>query len=174
MRQPTLGNPAPTRAPSQTADTGSGSLAVPEISDRARRIRFRLLRRRLDSQIAAEAAPPGTVDIRRRCAELTARGSRLCLAGSLVTILDAADERRSDPASALVLDHEAVLRGRDQLEELIDRLRSSETVSARGVALVRLLVRDSRGPLYHHQDDRALHDALAEIARALSRRQSFS
>jgi hypothetical protein len=69
--------------------------------------------------------------------------------------------------SALILDDQAVLRERDQIEAVIDRLRSSETVSARGVALVRLLVRDSRGPLYDHQDDKTLHEALATIARAL-------
>jgi hypothetical protein len=68
----------------------------------------------------------------------------------------------------LILDHEAVLREREQIEELIERLRSTETVSARGVALMRLLVRESRGPLYHHRDDRTLHNALAEIAEALS------
>jgi hypothetical protein len=82
--------------------------------------------------------------------------------------LDAAEERRCDPASALILDHETVLRERDQFEELIDRLRSSETVSARGVALVGRLVHDSRGPLYRRQDETTLHNALAEIARALS------
>jgi hypothetical protein len=167
MLQPTLGNREETRPPSETTDTGSGSSAATETPDRNRRVRFRLLRKRLDGQIAAEAPPLDSVEIRRRCAELTARGSRLCLAGALVSILDAADERRGDPASALILDHEAVLRERDQIEELIDQLRSRQTVSARGVALVRLLIRDSRGPLYHHRDDKTLRDALAKIARAL-------
>jgi hypothetical protein len=68
------------------------------------------LRGRLDDQIAAEAAPPDSADIRRRCAELTARGSRLCLAGALHNILDAAEERRRDPASALILDQEESVR----------------------------------------------------------------
>lgn len=135
--------------------------------DRTRHIRFTLLRRRLDGQIAGEAPPPDSVDIRRRCAELTARGSRLCLAEALVNILDAADERQADPVSALILDDQAVSRERDQIEAVIDRLRSGESASARGVALVRLLVHDSRGPLYHHHDDKTLHEALAKIARAL-------
>jgi hypothetical protein len=138
-----------------------------------RRLRFRLSRRHLDDQIAGEAPPPDSVDIRRRCAELTGRDSRLCLASALDNILDAAEERWRDPASALILDHEAVLRDRGQIEELIDRLRSSESVSARGVALVRLLVRDSRGPLYRHRGDKALQDALAEITRALSCSRAF-
>ena len=60
-----------------------------------------------------------------------------------------------------------MLRERDQIEALIDRLRGSEIVSARGVALVRVLVHDSRGPFYQHRDDRALHDFLAKIAEAL-------
>jgi hypothetical protein len=126
-----------------------------------------LLRRRLDRQIAAEAAPADSAEIRRRCAELTARGSRLSLAAALVSILGAADERRADRASVLILDDEAVLGERDQIVQLIVRLRSGETVRARGVALVRLLIRDSRGPLYHHQDGQTLHDALATIAHAL-------
>jgi len=164
--QPTLGT-ARTSHRRATPDTGSGSPTATEMHDRTRRIRFTLLRRRLDGQIAAEAPLPDSVDIRRRCAELTARGSRLALAVALVNILDAADERRTNPASALILDHEAVLRERDQIEELIGRLRGGEAVSPRGVALVRLLVRDSRGPLYHHRNDNTLHDALAKIARAL-------
>jgi hypothetical protein len=164
--QPTLGT-ARTSHRRATADTGSGSSGATHMHDRTPRIRFTLLRRRLDGQIAAESPPPDSVDIRRRCAELTARGSRLSLAVALVNILDAADERRADPASPLILDHEAVLRERDQIEELIGRLRGSETVTPRGVALARLLVRDSRGPLYHHQDDKTLHEALATIARAL-------
>ena len=99
-----------------------------------------------------------------------AHGSRLAARRSpaaLASILDAADERRADLASALILDHEAVLGERDQIEELIGGYAAAETVSARGVALVRLLVRDSRGPLYHHHDGETLHDALAKIARAL-------
>jgi hypothetical protein len=167
MPQPTLWNREEIQRSPATAETGSRSLVTTEISDRARRIRIRLLRRRLDAQIAAEAPPPDSVDIQRRCAELTARGSRICLASALANILAAAEERRSDPASALILDHEAVLRERDQIEALIDRLRGSEIVSARGVALVRLLVHDSRSPFYQHRDDRALHDLLAKIAEAL-------
>jgi hypothetical protein len=50
---------------------------------------------------------------------------------------------------------------------VIARLRGGETVSARGVALVRLLVLDSRGPLYRQRDGTTLHDTLATIARAL-------
>jgi hypothetical protein len=157
------GQPSPA-----TAETASGSPAATEMPDRTRRIRFRLLRGRLDGQIAAEAPPRESVDIRRRCAELTARGSRLCLASALDNILDAADERQGDPASALILDHEAVLHERDPIEELIKRLRSSEAVSARSVALTRLLVHDSHGPLYRHRDDKTLGDALAKIAGALS------
>ena len=82
-------------------------------------------------------------------------------------MVDAAEERRADSASALILDHEAVWGERDLIEAVIVRLRGDETVSARGVALVRLLVLDSRGPLYHHRDGTALHDALATIGRAL-------
>ena len=135
--------------------------------DRTGPLRFRLLRRRLDAQIATEAPLPDSVDIRRRCAELTARDSRLCLAAALVNISEAADERRNDPASALILDHEEVLRERDQIEAVIDRLRSGETVSARGVALARLLVHDAHGPLYQHRDNRTLSEALAKIFRVL-------
>jgi hypothetical protein len=131
------------------------------------RLRLRLLRRRLDREIAAGALPRDSVDIRRRCAQLTTRDSRLCLAVALVTIMGAAEERRADPASALILDHEAVLNERDQIDELIVRLRSGEGVGARGLALIRLLVDDSRGPVYHHQDEKTLHAALAEVSREL-------
>jgi hypothetical protein len=165
--QPTVGSRKETQPRSETADIGSRRLAAPELHGRVRRIRFRLLRRRLDRRIAADAPPADSVDIRCRCAELTTRDSRLALACALVSMLDAAEERRADPASALILDHEAVLGERDLIEAVIARLRGGETVSARGVALVRLLVLDSRGPLYHQRDGTTLHDALATIARAL-------
>jgi hypothetical protein len=167
MLQLRAGGRKETRPLSETADAGPRPLAATEMHDRTPGIRFRLLRRRLDRQIAAQAPPADSVDIRRRCAELTARDSRLAFACALVSLLDAAEERRADPASALILDDEAVLRERDQITALIARLRGGETVSARGVALVRLLVLDSRGPLYQHRDGNALHDALADIARAL-------
>jgi hypothetical protein len=154
--------PSPARA-----EAGPGSLAATELANRTRGVRIRLLRRRLDAQIAADAPPPDSVDIRRRCAELTARDSRLCLAGALDNILAAAEERRSDPASLLILDHEAVLRERDQIEALTDQLRRREMVSARAVALARLLVHDAHGPLYQHQQDRTLPEALGKIAQAL-------
>ena len=61
------------------------------------------MRRKLDRQIAAEAPPADSVDIRRRCAELTARGSRLSFAAALVSILDAARQvRASGPAVPVV------------------------------------------------------------------------
>jgi hypothetical protein len=165
--QPTVGSRKQTQPHSETGDIGSRRLVAPELPGRVRRIRFRLLRRRLDRRIAADAPPADSVDIRSRCAELTARDSRLALACALVSMVDAAEERRADSASALILDHEAVWGERDLIEAVIVRLRGDETVSARGVALVRLLVLDSRGPLYHHRDGTALHDALARIGRAL-------
>ena len=59
-----------------------------------------------------------------------------------------------------------MLRERDQIEALTNRSRR-EMVSARGVALARLLIHDAHGPLYQRRQDRTLPEALAKIAQSL-------
>ena len=86
----------------------------------------------------------------------------------LGTILEAAEERNADPSSPLIVNHAAVLDARAEIQTLIDRLRSPAPLDPSGIALARLLVRDSRSPLFSAGADRRLRDALSEIAGQLA------
>jgi hypothetical protein len=59
---------------------------------------------------------------------------------------------------------------REQICALIESLRSCAPLEPRGIALARLLVRDSRSPLFYPCSDRRLRDALSEVAVALAPR----
>ncbi len=79
-----------------------------------------------------------------RALQLTGATERRCVATSLRNILEAADERHADPASPVRLNHADVLAARHGIVALIEVLRSEQTVTARGVALARLLTGRAR------------------------------
>ena len=80
------------------AATPSGEAASAQLSAR---IRLRLHRRVLDREIAAGAHAHGDPARALRALQLTGATERLRVAASLGNILDAADERHADPASAV-------------------------------------------------------------------------
>ena len=92
--------------------------------------------------------------------------TRLKLATLYVNILDAAEERSADPASALIIEYVAVVAARQELIQLIARLSSGEALEPRGLALARLLIYDDAGPIFR-AGRKTLTVALAEIASAL-------
>ncbi len=92
---------------------------------------------------------------------MTGVAERRCVAASLWTILEAADERHADPASPVRLNHADVLAARDGITALIEILRSEETVAARGVALARLLTVERGSPMLCEGSGRAVRDAVS-------------
>ena len=89
------------------------------------------------------------------------------MATSLRNILEAADERHADPASHVSLNHADVLAARHGIVTLIEVLRSEETVTARGVALARLLTVERRGPMLCEGSRRTVPHAVSEALGAL-------
>ena len=89
------------------------------------------------------------------------------MATSLGNILEAADERHADPASQVRVNHADVLAARHGIAALIDVLRSEQTVTARGVALARLLTEERGSPMLCERSGRTVQQAVSEALAAL-------
>ena len=89
---------------------------------------------------------------------------RVELATTVGRLLRAADEPEHTltraPSMAVL---QRVRTTRNDLESLVDHLLAPVPVSARGVALVRMLLRDGSGPLFRYES-RA--DLAAQVRRA--------
>jgi hypothetical protein len=133
-------------------------------------LRVRLTRGFLDRQLARGAAPDETSALALRARQLTSTPVRKTIAVLLGTILRAAAERQAGPSSPLIVDHTAVLAAREQIQRLIELLLSTAALEPRGIAVARLLVRDSRGPLFCASPGCTLEHALSEIATHLQPR----
>ncbi len=129
------------------------------------RVELRALRRTSDRLILADAhAAEGSEIVQWRILELVAPSSRQDLARELEQTL-----RRSDPArlpSASPLRRGVARRHEVLLQSLEQRLLDGRPVGARGVLLLRRLLREPDSPLYdEHAADvrRALARVLAEL-----------
>jgi hypothetical protein len=144
--------------------TPSGEAPSTQLSAR---IRLRLHRRVLDREIAA-GAPVHTDPARAlRALQLTGATERLRVAASLGNILEAADERHADQASHVRLNHADVLAARPGIVALIEVLRSEQTVTARGIALARLLTEERGSPMLCESSGRTVQQAVSEALAAL-------
>ena len=164
------------------ADLGSGEMAGRERVDRRRSVLRRgepwwrriglvfLVRRRaasLDRQLAAGAGPRASAVRALRAERITSRRSRTHVADGLARALR--DARGVRPGfSAAVRPHcSEVLAARTVLETLERRLRATEPVTARGMALLRALLTDAASPLYRPGERGSLGSALRAAAAAL-------
>ncbi len=132
------------------------------------RLECHLLGDRLDRSLAAGVAPESDVVLALRAQRLACLTSRRELARSLQRILDAAaqPEHGLNPhASMAILSR--VTTYRTDLELLVDHLVAPAPLSARGVALVRLLLRDGTGPLYRYESRADLGAMVRQVTAAL-------
>jgi hypothetical protein len=124
------------------------------------RAELRAIRRAADRLILSDThAAEGSDIVRWRILELIAPESRQGLAHELEQTL-----RRLDPArlpSASPLRRGIARRHEELLHRLEERLRDDRAVTARGVLLLRRLLREAGSPLYDGVDERELSRALA-------------
>ncbi|MBV9336499.1 MAG: hypothetical protein JO243_11460 [Solirubrobacterales bacterium] len=113
------------------------------------RITARLRAHRLDSELAAGAAPGERVALAIRAQALGERRNRTTLAVAIRRVLDEARGPRKPSIAPVPLHRRAVLSAADQLEELAGRLLAPGPLAARGIAQVRLLLTDGRSPIYY-------------------------
>ena len=143
------------------------SVREPAPAEFSARIRARVHRRVIDREIAGGAVVDGDPARGLRAQQLTGVTERRSAATSLRNILDAADERHADPASRVRLNHADVLAARHGIVALIEVLRSEQTVTARGVALARLLTEERDSPMLCDGSGRTVQQAVSEALAAL-------
>ena len=121
----------------------------------------------LDRRLAAGASPRGGPVLALRAQTLTARRSRERVADGLARAIH--DARAGTPGfSAAVRPHrEELLAASIVIGTLERRLRAAEPVSARGVALLRVLLSDGASSLYRPCARGALGSELRAAAAAL-------
>src|SRR5450755_2352505 len=131
--------------------------------DRSLRLRMvvRVTRVRLDREIATGAPVDASPARLLRATQLTSRSTRHAVAAALAGILDGGEERRVDPGSSLILEHEAALGARN---EILALMRSGTTLAPRAVALATRLAEASDSPVFSRSCPTTIGQALAEIA----------
>jgi hypothetical protein len=119
---------------------------------------------RLDRELAEGADPATSAILRQRVRQLTSRRERERLASSLQARLDAAQAQKASLSAAVPTQGREILRAKEQLLELIDRLRQPLPVDVTGAARIRRLLTDGASPIYAT----APRDTLAQALRAAS------
>jgi hypothetical protein len=113
----------------------------------------------LDRRLVAGEDPAGSTLLAAQTARLTEPRRRELLSAAVSGLLLAAAE--PPRASRVPLSREALLRNEATLRELAGRVDSRETVYARGLARLELMLGDASGPVFHG----TASELAAEIAR---------
>jgi hypothetical protein len=112
------------------------------------RVKARLHRHHLDTELAAGVDPNVDPAHRERAEELLADKSRRRLAGALERLLGEADSGPSIFSPKIPIAKEAVRDCRLEIETLVERLDSPAFISAQGVAKLGLMLSDGASPIY--------------------------
>jgi hypothetical protein len=138
------------------------------------RIRARVLARtgawRLDRALAGGVCPDASATLSLRAHRLIGPAARHALAGELRDVIGRAGRPRATLDNGVRLCAVEVLRARDAIGDLADRLDSWEPVEPAGVARARLLLRDGAGPLYNQSFPGGLQRAVRVAIDALEPR----
>jgi hypothetical protein len=130
------------------------------------RVELRRIRRAADRLILTDSyAQDGSEIVRWRIQELVAPGARRGLARELEQTLRQLDPARLPSASPL---RRTAARGHAELLGRLDeRMLDGRPVTARGMLLLRRLLREPGSPLYDAGSERELNRALASIVAEL-------
>jgi hypothetical protein len=130
------------------------------------KVTSRALGASLDRQLAAGHAPEETRLLAARAQDIVAPHRREALARYWEHALAKAALPPSAPYDAAPLARGPVLATEPAIRELARLLRAPQPVTARGVAMARLLLTDAGSPLYRRAAPESLHAALrAAIAQ---------
>jgi hypothetical protein len=160
------------------ADVPSGIFPVPKFRSTPRRgvgtrpspvirMRSRRMRNRLDGELAREADPAASAELRLRAVQLRSPEERSRLANALV---EALGDARQPNLGAFRLktrrQHDVIRETADDLMALVARLRDDQPVSVRGAAMASRLVGDKTSPL-RRDGERDLQQAIRAAIVAL-------
>lgn len=114
------------------------------------RLTARLRAGRLDAMLAVGAAPTPRTALAVHAARVTSREERECLARTLLLARRDAQDPTVTLTARIPLHRENVACAADLIDAIALRLHSPLPVSARGMARLRRVMADGRGPLYRH------------------------
>jgi hypothetical protein len=142
--------------------------AVADVPVRLRdRIASRLHADELDRELARGASPDRRIDLALRARTLTSTRSRQGLGGALHRILAEVDQPTVSSIACLPLNRLTVTSVQVELKELRGRLLADGPVNVRGVAQIKALVTQGRGPLAAPADADQLGVAVRRVIAAL-------
>ena len=128
----------------------------------------------LDAALARGADPAATDELILRARQLARPDQRARLADAVEELVELADGHtvlvNSEALSAATSLHrqlEQIRRNRPLLLRLVNRLREERPVDVHGLAQLRCLLSDDRGPLYHRDASPSLEEAVAAAIAAL-------
>jgi hypothetical protein len=121
----------------------------------------------LDRQLAAGASPRASGALAERARRLTSARSRRRLADGLAGTLRRAQDGATGLTSAVRPHRREVLAARHVVVALDRRLRSTDPVTARGMAMLQMLLVDGNSALYQPTEPGALGSMLRAAAASL-------
>jgi hypothetical protein len=129
-----------------------------------------LRRWNLDRRLTEGADPCASSALTRRAIRLTRRRSRDRLAENVDRVLIAVERPAAGLSSAVPVDASEVAAATPRLIEVREILRSTDPIYARGVAMLKRLLRDGGGSLYAPHRRGALNAELELVIGALEGR----
>jgi hypothetical protein len=149
------------------ADKRNPGCVLVERSRAATRVRARVRAHALDRELAEGAPPDSSAGLELRAHDLIGSRARLDLALGIRRLLDEAGHPLRPLSFSVPICRRKVRRSSSTLEALADRLVADEPLDARGLAQLRLLLRDGGGPVYLMPAADDLEPALERVMAAL-------
>jgi hypothetical protein len=131
------------------------------------RLWARLCAFRLDSDLAAGASPEASVALALRAQMLVRTRHRRDLAAAVNRVLALATLPSGPSRPRVPVCRDRVRECSGEFDALIRRLRAPGPVPAQGMAMVRVLLTDAGGPLYHRPNAGDLRAQVRDAADAL-------
>jgi hypothetical protein len=123
----------------------------------------------LDAALAGGADPARSEELELRARQLPDRRTRERMATAITRLIRVADGRRAPIVTPQApFTPKQVRANRSLLLQLAERLRDSESVALRGMALTSLLLNDARGPLSTDSDPLTLERGIRAALSALN------
>jgi hypothetical protein len=131
----------------------------------------------LDAALAGGTDPHASDELELRAERLARPEERLRLADAIEELLELAGGHEvlanSEAVSAATSPHlqtAQIRTSRSSLIRLVERLRDRRPAEVQGLAQVRCLLSDDRGPLYHRDASSSLDEAVSAAIDGLGRR----
>ena len=121
----------------------------------------------LDRELAYGISPQTSEALTIRARRITGHRSRANVASGLIRALFSAEDAAPGFTAAEQAHHRELLAARTVIAALDRRLRASDPVAPRGMAMLHVLLTKGTGPLYQPGEPGALGDQLRAAAAAL-------